>query len=393
MSNDLQTLYKMRDIFKKEEYVKSYNAKVNEDLRAATNARVSKEMGAKNTAYNNWNNAFADKISSLNLRGVIIGAIFALIGVFLFPLIADLLCENDSWGRLYCYITALWMSVITAFSFVGNHNYSEFSFNNVKINAPKNTKKYKGLTTVIFIALIAFYFISAIGKFDNFDSGFLGVIVMLFWPIANFFIIGKASWLMLLVVVLIFVWYIFLVGTPMGCESNASRAFSDSNVRNLYNVYNNAVAVYNQAYNQENAKIKGQYTALLKPDTSAQEKRALESVIPKQFQDIDTVNKWIWCIEQKYANTIVEARNWYLQQAQNAAIQQKLATVASEMRRSNEIAAQAAADAKRAHEESMRAAAKTQKSLDKLNATARENANTNKDIANSVDKIYTEIKY
>ncbi len=122
-------------------------------------------------------------------------------------------------------------------------------------------------------------------------------------------------------------------------------------------------------------------------------------VIPQQFQNFDMVNKLIWCIEQRYAYDIVSARNWYLQQEHNAAMQQKMNNIANEVRRSNNIAAQAAADARAAHAEAMKAmnalnknVEKSNKLAEKGNQIARDNAAANQKAADYAEKTYDQLR-
>ena len=63
------------------------------------------------------------------------------------------------------------------------------------------------------------------------------------------------------------------------------------------------------------------------------------------------VNKLIWCIENRYADTIVQARNWYLQQEQNAAMMNQLNGVAKKLGDIEKIQKEAAAEAAMAHQQ------------------------------------------
>ena len=142
----------------------------------------------------------------------------------------------------------------------------------------------------------------------------------------------------------------------------------------------------------------------MRADNYSQDKRALVSVIPANLQTLDMVNKLIWCIENRYADTIVQARNWYLQQEHNAVMMQQLNGVAKKVGDIEKIQKEAAAEAAMAHQAILGAinnqtsainkqTSSMNKQMDKLNKTAKENAESNKKTAYYADKIHHEIKY
>ena len=72
---------------------------------------------------------------------------------------------------------------------------------------------------------------------------------------------------------------------------------------------------------------------------------------------------------------------------------QRLNNIANEVRRSNDIAAMAAADARAAHAEAMSAIDEVNKNIQKGNQIARESAEANKKTAYYAEKAHDQLKY
>ena len=396
MANDLQALYKMRDILKREEYTKAYNDGVNENLKNSVNASLASWQGQKNSAWANYNRVKEGKVRAAFLKKSIITPliIFAISFVVLL-LITLSVSKNVQYGLMYFFVS---YASCTLYSMIGVLGQQQ--------PGNKGYEYYSGLKTALFwiffltcLALSVYFAVSSGALSGGFWRFVLAILVFVMWIFANFFFVGKASWWMLLVLAAIYISLIsvFVMMTSMG--TLGSKAESDPDVRAAKARYDKACADYDAAYNSQYAKMKAAFSKMLKPDTTTQEKRAMLPMIPQQFQNFDMVNKLIWCIEQRYAYDIVGARNWYLQQEHNAAMQQKMNSIVSEVRRSNDIAAQAAADARAAHAEAMKAMSTLNKNVEqsnklaeKGNQIARENAAANQKAADYAEKVYDQLK-
>ena len=56
--------------------------------------------------------------------------------------------------------------------------------------------------------------------------------------------------------------------------------------------------------------MSGDFRPKLLGDATAQELAKYDAVLPPSDQNFETVANLIWCIESRYANTIVEAKQW-----------------------------------------------------------------------------------
>lgn len=395
MANDLQSLYKMRDILKREEYVRTYNEGVKQNLKKSVCSTIATELGRKNKAYQDYQSIRSEKQKELVKKNHhVIPTVLLLIAFAVAIIITAIVSKDPMYGLMYFFVTCVWGMMISFVMVAGASDKQK----------PKNEYFIgfrKALFSIMFVACIvlSIVFASVSGACDNFWKWLLAVVLFVVWIVANFFFIGKASWVVLVLAICISV-AIYKVWIGMiYAEDSGAKADCDDKVRIAKAHYERTCADYDAAYNAQYAKMKDAFLKTLKPDTSAQEKRAMLPVIPQQFQNFDMINKLIWCIEQRYAYDIVGARNWYLQQEHNAAMQQKMNNIANEVRRSNDIAAQAAADARAAHAEAMKAVntlnknvEKGNKLAEKGNQIARDNVAANQKAADYAEKTYDQLR-
>ena len=105
-NNDLQALYKMRDALKNEQYVKSYNENVKENLVRAVNETISDQIALRDYSYDDYiakkNTRMAEKT---NLFCLILP--FAVQGVVLLilSLLAFAVSSDVPTTLLYIFIT------------------------------------------------------------------------------------------------------------------------------------------------------------------------------------------------------------------------------------------------------------------------------------------------
>lgn len=385
----------MRDILKREEYTKAYNDGVRQNLKKSVCSAIPNELGRKNKAFQDYQSIRSEKQKELvKKKQHVIPTVLLLIAFAVAIIITAIVSKDPMYGLMYFFVTCVWGMMISFVMVAGALDKQK----------PKN-EFFIGFRKALFSILIvvnivlSIVFASASGACDNFWKWLLAVVVFVAWIGANFFFIGKASWVVLVLAICVSV-AIYKAWTYMIYAGDyGSKADCDDKVRIAKARYDQACADYDAAYNAQYAKMKDAFLKTLKPDTTAQEKRAMLPVIPQQFQNFDMVNKLIWCIEQRYAYDIVSARNWYLQQEHNAAMQQKMNNIANEVRRSNNIAAQAAADARAAHAEAMKAmnalnknVEKSNKLAEKGNQIARDNAAANQKAADYAEKTYDQLR-
>jgi len=392
MASDLQSLYKMRDILKREEYIKAYNAGVNENLKKAVVASLGEQQRQKKDAWWYYNEAREESIraGSVKKNTVIPFVIFIVIFAVMLSVTLSV-CENTEYGLMYFFTTC---ANATLYLLMG------LSENLLKLLEKNREPDHYGFKKAVYwIFLVSSLILSAVFAVSSgtlsggFWSWVLAIIVLWLWPIANFFFVARASWWMLVVLAVMFITIISVAIAMTSVDVNNQKVEADPNVRSAKARYDKACADYDAAYKSQYAKMKDAFFKTLKPDTTTQEKRAMLPIIPQQFQNFDMVNKLIWCIEQKYAYDIVTARNWYLQQEHNAAMMQSMNNIAEQARRSNDIAAQAAADARIAHTEAMKAIDEMNKNIQKGNKIAQSNAAANQQAADYAKKTHDQLKY
>ena len=384
---DLQSLYKMRDILKREEYNAKYNKTINDNLVNTVNSELPEYLKYQ-TARNNYNKVVSDA-----KNGEIFSAlakfpnIITFIVVLVSGVLALLFSANPARTMTCVFATAAWSRLIDL-----GYSLAE----NDKVEKSIVSKAIK----THLLAFAAYTLLAIIANSVNGCSGFLAwtgaVLAFITWPIVNFFFLKPLKWLNIAVYILLAIFSISF-HPEMTKEAKSKNMDGNNNVREAKMKLDNAKREYDAAYSAKYAIIKPSYTKLLKPDTTTAEKRALVSVIPAQFQNMDMVNKLIWCIEQKYAYDIVSARNWYLQQEQNAAMMKKLNAVVASVEESNRIQAQAAREAAEAQKAALEAMKKQNvdmnKQMDKLNKSVKEGAEAAKETAYYAEKIHREIKY
>ena len=393
---DLQTLYKIRDILRREEYTKSYNRKVNEDHANAASNAISSIQNRRVTVYNAYENKKRKLTDTLYLTRLFIipAIVYAVAIIALLFVINSSAADNKEYYYMYLCATVSYLSLFV----IGSATAEKTNKKNPKF---KETLPHSG--KVVFTAgavaalcfVLTIVFANKVGIFAGFFNGVIAWVAYMFWPLANFLCLGSEPSLGLTIFFVVLGACIhWCICAGIDWENKAESNASVVEVKNEYERWNNE---WNKAYNAEYDKIAPRFQKLKKPDTYTQEKRALASVLPLEFQTIDMVNKLIWCIEQKYAYDIVSARNWYLKQEQNAAMMQKMQTVINQLDEANRIQKKAAEEAAAAQRAAIAAIEKQtstiNKQMDKLNATARENAEANKKTAYYADKIHHEIKY
>ncbi len=394
-NQDLQNLYKMRDALKREEFVKSYNSTITKNHQAAAQNGVVAYTREKNDKYNKYqvlksqHTHDRDKdILKSNLLWVIIPffAVFALILI---------LSSDVTRSLMHLFCTWVWTSAM-------------FFMSSLDAADNKYRKTIKNTFMIIFFIMLLGAMITASMKgVSGFWRWFGAFWILVAWPISNFFFIGPVRWLSLISFFLAMInGVVTLTENSFGKDKKTDdiNAENHPEVRQAKAAYDKACAEYNAAYNAEYAKLSGEYKKMMRADNYSQDKRALASVIPTNIQTLDMVNKLIWCIENRYADTIVQARNWYLQQEHNAAMMQQLNGVAKKLGDIEKIQKEAAEEAAMAHQAILGAinnqtsainkqTSAMNKQMDKLNKTAKENAESNRKTAYYADKIHHEIKY
>lgn len=396
-NQDLQNLYKMRDALKREEFVKSYNSTITKNHQAAAQNRVVNYTRAKNEAYNKYQSVKESHSHGSDRDKFINNLCITIIPFVIGFVLSVIISSNVARSLMHLFCTWVWGF---ALAMIGCVNIESG-------NAYKKKTVYTYLCFFIASLLGAIITASMCGV-SGFWRWFGAFWLLVVWPIANFFFIGPVRWLSIIsFLVAIFAGSFVITNSQKTEDDKNTDAFNAENnaeVKQAKAAYDRACAEYNTAYNAEYAKLSGEYKKLMRADNYSQDKRALASVIPANLQTLDMVNKLIWCIENRYADTIVQARNWYLQQEQNAAMMNQLNGVAKKLGDIEKIQKEAAAEAAMAHQAILGAinnqtsainkqTSDINKQMDKLNKTAKENAEANQKTAYYADKIHHEIKY
>ena len=393
-NNDLQQLYKMRDLLKTEEYVTSFNKNIDQQLINAVNGSIPELVKNKDEAYKKYQNVKEKAVNKIegNSNFWILIIYIALVAIAL--LISLFQSSDFNASAIHILCTSIWVLL-----FIMKEVFFWCDYIPIKLFA---------FLAFAANAILLINFVSGQGV-EGFWGWLGAVIVLILWPISNFFFLGPVVWLSLVsfFVSLIYLFASFSVMTPNADDkkANQSKADQTEEVKQAKAEYQRAYDTYCAAYWKQHGLIKGNYQKMKKRDTYTAEKKAMLNVIPANLQNMDMVNKLIWCIEQRFAYDIVSARNWYVQQEHNEAMQKKMQAVANELNQANRIQAQAAAEAAEANK-AILAAIENQtyeqtkainnqtdsmtKQMEKLNQTARENADANKETATYAGKIYRE---
>lgn len=397
-SQDLQSLYKIRDILKREEYIKTYNKNVNQNHINSTNNAISSLVTRKNMAQRGYENAKAKlRDGTFLTRGFIVPFVMYLVAIVaLIILIGARAEENSLYYYMYLAVTVCYFSIILISSVTFATEPTKSGGKTVPKDVPHSGKSMLvGFLSAVGGFILALFFAGKIGVFVGFFNKVIAFVAFLFWPLTNFLCLGSDKTLGLIiffVILLVDIYWAVCINKDWDKTLNSS-----SEVKKAKEELDRCTNEYNKAYTAEFARQKPDFQKQLKPDTYTKEKNAMVSVLPLQFQNMDMVNKLIWCIEQKYAYDIVSARNWYLQQEQNAAMMQKMQQVANQLNEANEIRRRAAEEAAAASKATIAAIEKQTKEINKqmgkLNETAKENAAANKKTSELADKIHMEIKY
>ncbi len=344
--SDLEALYKIREIFRRREYVEQYNEQMKRLLDHDVRALLPAEERKRNDSENEYRSARYKAWKKKEFTYCLLGILLFAAAFTLANLVTVWVNRNDHLGRMYLYASCAW--VIPAVFF---RAYAK----GLEDSARKNLTESRlpiALTMILVIAMGVLTFVYAV--FADLCTGFfswlLGILTFSLWPLVNFvFLFNRSvSWAMLLVVIatafacaLLYIpqWKLF----PRMIDRMPR-------IRSLLMEYEAALDIYKRAYGDlYNARIR-QYPMLA--DTSETDQKALAAIIPTELQDPRLINKWIWCIEQQFAHDIVGARNWILQQQQNAAVQEKLNEVAYRPEQAKELREQAIADANTASKSS-----------------------------------------
>ena len=335
-NTDLQYLYKMRELLEREEYVKNYNAQVIQNLNTAVNITTSQQLEQKNKAQKYYENLKDQKFNTLNKRKRDIILLIYWLAIGLLSLLAVSISSNINRSLIFILCTTLWASVIMIIILIGSE---------------------KGVSPLMLLSVACVFLVISLAS-SNGVSGFFhwlgAIIVFITWPISNFFFMKPVIWLSVITQIVNFV-SILTVNAFMDddVENNQSdknySTANDADVISAKREFEKISKEYEEYYNHQYSLLKAEYQKALKGDTYTKEKRAMQSIIPANLQNLDLINKLIWCIEQRYANDIVSARNWYLQQAYNQAMLNKLNAIADETRKTRQVAERAAADAAAAH--------------------------------------------
>lgn len=335
-NTDLQYLYKMREYLEQEEYIKEYNSLIDQKMNIAFEQSCQKAKENVTQAEQNISqktnhikaNIKAD-ISEWRIKTFIVSLLITIIA----PIFLAILFSPDLPKTLmYIFVTFLWGTCICIV------NHDKFSENQ--------------MTTIIILMIVcligAIISASAYGV-SGFWQWLLAIILVTLWPIVNFFFLKPLIWLSILTIILTF--FTSLLAYFIDAEDTENEDVSNHNdIIEAKAQYEQACEVYQITRKRNYPILQAEFQKRKKnPNVYANEKKAMQSIIPANLQNLDLINKLIWCIEQRYANDIVSARNWYLQQAYNQAMLKKLDIVADECRAIRQIAARAAADAAAAH--------------------------------------------
>ena len=398
-NQDLQTLYQLRDALKREEYIKTFNNGIDENLKKAANTAVTTYVTKKNAAYTKYARLKNEKVQGSINSAMRAALLFVLIPAAITAILIFILSSDVTKSLLHLSCTVTWALMVSWFASLGTDK--------------QNQNRGRVIKTM-FAVFALFFVITAIIASMYGVSGFwrwlLAILVYAVWPIANFFFLKPVVWLSLVSLFFILcagiapLYENFFARTENDKKDDLRNAEQSSDVRQAKGEYDIACRAYETAYNREYERLAPSFQKLKKADNYTQEKRALLPVVPANLQNLDMVNKLIWCIEQRYADTIVQARNWYLQQAQNMAMMQKLDGVAATLNDMKKIQQRAADEAAAAHRATLAALQEQtdainkqtgaiNKQLGKLNTTAKENAEANKQTAAAADKIHRELKY
>ena len=371
-NQDLQILYKMREILRREEYTKHYNStldvKYKKDIEAKTNEYDRK---LKPIPPVEPKPVFKPGIEiDFSIPDIALGIIIALVLLAAYIAVTLILQNKASekiiflndpsynfMGEVYVLATAVWGCL--AIFFVS------LIYGDLGIAIGPSVLSLGSLVFGIIEIVNIFNMLESNGMLSSKSDWTWTIVMLVLWPVCLVILLLSLRPVgFCLVIVLSMVGAAVLIiclsfftdideDIDVNIPITKGRLIENEEAKAKYKIafadYQQEMRIFEQerkvTLDSEQKSMQLAYQKLKKVDNYSADKKAMLSEIPSSMQNLQTINEIIWCIEQKYARDIVEARQWCRTEKHYEIMEKCAVATAAGIYNLNKIQAQAAADA------------------------------------------------
>ena len=342
-NKDLQTLYKMREILEREEYTVSYNRaiddKYNKDIEY-TMIEYDKQKKPKPPV--KPSPIIKDKIDIYIgipgfllkiLLSLVLLAAYVAVTIIMKNEVSDVIFWSDSessydyLGTMHVLFTSIWGCALILF--IGSCVDGVITRIVLQIGS---------LAIGIVETIMVFNALELSGDFGGKGDLILAIVLLIFWPIANFIFLFSIEsikiWLLILlnfvIVMVVFAVLSFLISLIDDDDDDIGICIR---IRERTEKYKKKDAekykLESESFKQKSIVFEQErkvvleneqkekhpaYQKLKKSDNYSDDKKSMLGLVSSSMQNLKTINELIWCIEEMYATDIVSARQWCRQE-------------------------------------------------------------------------------
>ena len=386
MATELQYLYRMRQILEYEQYAAEFNKELDKNINQVTERACLEESNNIRIADQKYLNTVNNTKEYIYDKKLSVFVIVCLL-VIAIPICASVLVSpNLAKSLTYIFVTLLW-----GFGFL-----CYFA-----ANAGKDGTAIAFGVIAGFVAIFTIVAASNMGV-HGFWRWLLAVLVASWWPVTNFFFMKPVIWISIVTAAGVF---FLLIYFQTMLENDKEAEEYEEVIEAKHNCVI-AQKTHEYAYNVRYPLIKAELQKRKKNvNAYANEKRAMQGVVPTSMQNLNEIYKIIWCIEQRYANNIVEARNWFLTQEFREKVLQRMDIMIGEIISQRNVLAHlnteiqnlrvtVAEEVRKNTQAVIASGLSIEKTIkdqtNKINATAQNIADSNERISTTVDRMWRD---
>jgi len=335
---ELQALHNMREILNERAAIKKYNDKINKQWDDAALSKTQKEGDESRAAEHAYKKNLKVQEWVVDIAHQLLSPVCMLILIIITNIIARALSGDDpmSGSRVIYGLTAYFIICLI----IGVYD------------------DYMELSAIGSMLVGAFCLIMYFASIANltFWTFLLGIVLFAVWPIAFFFFL-ETGWVLLIAVVAVGGCIALSLYAADNCFDPEAAAEKNRRIKKFKAEFDRKYSIWCTEYNKARSELSSTYEPKFLKDETENAIQKYNEYLPKEDRTLQTVTNLIWCIERRYANTIVEARQFLYLKSQVAQYQ-------SEMRAAQKRQEELQQQLIREHEESQR---RIEKAIDAAN--------------------------